>query len=74
MLIYTVFLTKDDDFDSEELEITTYSNEEAAKEHVAYLENSGILKQDKWDYAFIRQSRVYDKFELERRNAPPRRT
>lgn len=65
MLIYTVFLTIDDDIDGEELEITTYSNEEAAKEHVAYLESSGILKKDKWDYAFIRPSRVYDKFELE---------
>lgn len=62
MIIYTIFLTKDDDFDSEELEITTYSNEEAAKEHIAYLESSGILKKDEWDYAFIKQSRVYDKF------------
>lgn len=65
MLIYTVFLTKDDELDSEELEITTYSNEEAANEHVKYLESSGIFKKDIWDYAFVKHSRVYDKFELE---------
>ena len=67
MLTYSVVVAQDNrGMEIEELVLQTYSNEEAAKEHEKFVEdNDCILDGWKWDYVFIRETRVADVFEKE---------
>ncbi len=65
MLTYSVVVGKDlPSMEIEELILQTYSNEEAAKEHEKFVEDTDyILDGWKWDYVFIRETRIADVFE-----------
>ena len=65
MLTYSVVVAKDlPIMEIEELVLQTYSNEEAAKEHEKFVEDNDCnIDGWKWDYVFIRETRVADIFE-----------
>jgi hypothetical protein len=68
MLTYSVVIAKEnDDCNIDELVLETYSNEKAAQEHEKFVEGNNCILDDrmKWDYVFIRETRVADVFEKE---------
>ena len=64
MLIYDVVIAMEGDvYDYDELVVVMYLNEEAANEHLDYIDKSQFVVDGvKWDYSFIRTKPVYDKF------------
>jgi len=66
MLIYSVVVAKDTNHETDEFVLETYSNEKSAQEHEKFVEENNCVFDDyKWDYVFIRETRVAEIFEKE---------
>jgi hypothetical protein len=67
MITYSVVVAKDHgDYTDEELTLQTYSNYQAASLHEQFVVDCDMVVDGwKWDYVFIRETRVADVFEKE---------